>query len=116
MEPRYEAGEAVYVNPGLPVRKLDWVVVQVRLQNAVDGDPPAGYIKQFISKDERKTKLRQLNPDKVIEFPSDRVVSIHKIVGTATAYATLTIRGTRHTHIFMRLRIFPLAYRLCVCA
>lgn len=85
MEPRYEAGEAVYVNPGLPVRKLDWVVVQVRLQNAADGEPPAGYIKQFISKDERKTKLRQLNPDKVIEFPSDRVVSIHKIVGTATA-------------------------------
>jgi phage repressor protein C with HTH and peptisase S24 domain len=78
MEPRYRAGETVYVHPYMPVRKGDYVVVQLRAQH--DGDPPEGYIKQFMGRDDRRLKLAQLNPRKIIEFPSERVASVHRII------------------------------------
>lgn len=77
MEPRYRAGETAYVHPGLPVRKEDYVVVQVL---AKGDEPPHGYIKEFVSRNAERVKLRQLNPPQEIEFPMDQIVSIHKIV------------------------------------
>jgi phage repressor protein C with HTH and peptisase S24 domain len=78
MEPRYRAGETVYVHPHLPVRAGDFVVVQ--LQPTEDGEPPAGYIKEFVSFDERRLRLRQYNPKKFILFPADTVGAVHRIV------------------------------------
>lgn len=77
MLPRYQAGETAYVHPTLPVRQDDFVAVQIRSQ---DGEPPYGYIKQFISMDNRKLRLRQLNPPKTLEFPRKDVISVHRIV------------------------------------
>lgn len=79
MEPRYLAGEAVHVHPHLPVRRGDYVVVQILVD---DHAPPHGYIKQFVAKTAGVIRLRQLNPDAEIEFPADRVVSVHRIVGS----------------------------------
>lgn len=77
MEPRYFAGEAVYVNPYIPVRRGDFVVAQV-----VNGeDPiPRGYVKQYVRKSEAELVLGQLNPAKEMRFPAERVKSVHKIV------------------------------------
>lgn len=77
MEPRYFAGEAVYVNPRLPVRRGDFVVAQIR---ATEGEPPLAYVKRFVGLDTKTLKLEQLNPKKALVFPANAVVSVHRIV------------------------------------
>ncbi|WP_458760517.1 XRE family transcriptional regulator [Afipia sp. TerB] len=74
---RFKHGEVVYVHPYMPVRKDDDCVVQI---SAGDGDPPHGFIKRFVSLDDKTLKLRQLNPKKVLTFPRERVLAIHRIV------------------------------------
>src|SRR5262249_59381473 len=56
MEPRYFAGEAVFVNPRLPVRRGDFVVAQIA---ADEGEPPHAYIKRFVARETRHLKLEQ---------------------------------------------------------
>lgn len=78
MEPRYFSGEAVFVNPRLPVRRNDFVVVQLKSEN--DGEPAAAYIKRYISWDSKLLKLEQFRPKKLLQFPSERVLSVHRII------------------------------------
>src|SRR6266850_6821557 len=77
MEPRYFAGETVFVNPRLPVRRGDFVVAQIA---AEEGEPPHAYIKRFMAREARSLKLEQFNPRKALEFPMSRVVSVHRII------------------------------------
>lgn len=77
MIPRYNPGEAVFINPRLPVRAGDYVVAQIA---GLEGEPPDAYVKQFQSKDARYLRLKQLNPKKELKFPVQRVVSVHRIV------------------------------------
>lgn len=85
MEPRYVAGETVWLNPHEPVRQGDDVVVQIVTD---EENGRESYIKKFISRSSRVTRLWQHNPDEgeqnEIEFDTDRVFSIHKIVFHAT--------------------------------
>lgn len=78
MEPRYRAGEIAYIHPHLPVRRGDYVVVQIK--GAAEGDPPSGYIKEFISLNSEVLRLHQLNPSSDIQFAASEVVSVHKII------------------------------------
>jgi phage repressor protein C with HTH and peptisase S24 domain len=81
MEPRYFAGEAVFVHPKLAYSKGDFVVAQIRPDDREDdGTPPLAYVKRYISMDARRLRLEQLNPKKILEFPARRVVSIHLII------------------------------------
>jgi len=77
MEPRYFAGEAVFVNPRLPVRRGDFVVAQIAVE---DGEPPHAYIKRFVARDARTLRLEQFHPKKTLEFPVGRVISVHRII------------------------------------
>ncbi|MGF3026549.1 S24 family peptidase [Methylobacterium aquaticum] len=83
MEPRYEAGEIVIINPNKGIKKGNYVVAQV-YDN--DGDPPFGYVKRFLSINDKELVLEQLNPpegeDRIMRFPRKRVLSVHRIVGT----------------------------------
>ncbi len=85
MEPRYYAGETVWLNPHEPVRQGDDVVVQL-LTDEENGRE--SYIKRFVSKSSKVTRLWQHNPDETetneLEFDSERVFSVHKIVFHAT--------------------------------
>lgn len=74
---RYYPGEAVFVNPRAPVRKGDFVVAQIA---ADEGEPPYAYVKQYDRRDEKFLYLKQLNPKKTLRFPSNRVVSVHRII------------------------------------
>lgn len=76
MEPRYFAGEAVFVNPRLPVRKGDFVVAQIMGR---EGEPPLAYIKRFVSMND-KLRLSQYNPEKFLTFDRAKVVSVHRII------------------------------------
>ena len=77
MEPRYFAGEAVFVNPRLPVRVGDFVVAQIGTH---EGEPPLAYVKRYVGQNDKSTRLEQLNPPKKLSFATDRIVSIHRIV------------------------------------
>src|SRR3984957_2089751 len=77
MEPRYFAGEAVYVSPRVPVRAGDFVVAQVA---AHEGEPPLAYVKRYLGRSDKSVRFEQLNPAKRLTFPADRIVSIHRVV------------------------------------
>lgn len=87
MEPRYFAGETVWVNPHLPVRAGDDVIAQL-IEDGED-NPVESYIKRFESRSSRVLRLYQYNPDegeeRELEFDADRVFSVHKIVFKANA-------------------------------
>jgi len=77
MSPRFRPGETVWVHPGRPPRRGDDVVVQLHVP---DGDPPEGYIKEFVSWTPTRLVLRQFNPDREIEFEREQVKTVHVIV------------------------------------
>ncbi|WP_428829432.1 S24 family peptidase [Aureimonas altamirensis] len=90
MEPRYYAGEAVFVNPLLPVRSGDFAVVQIA--GDFEGDDAAGYVKRFVSMNSREIVLEQFKPREDVDedapsadrytlrFPRNRVIAVHKII------------------------------------
>src|SRR5579871_2400388 len=77
MEPRYFAGETVFVNPRLPIGRGSFVVAQI--SKGQEGEPRA-YVKRFVSQDAKRLRLEQYNPKKVLEFPISTVTAIHRIV------------------------------------
>lgn len=83
MVPAFRPGATVYVDPSRPIVSEDNVVVQLK---ADEYEPPYGYIKEFVARRGGKLVLRQHNPpdgqEEIITFPLDRVVAVHKVVGT----------------------------------
>lgn len=81
MEPRYFAGETVWINPHEPVRQGDDVVVQLLTE---EENQRESYIKRFISQSSKVTRLHQYNPEEGethnLTFDSSQVFSVHKIV------------------------------------
>lgn len=75
---RYQPGEVVFVNPHRPVIKGHFVVAQIWGNH--DGDPLGGYIKRFVSMDDKVLRLEQLNPKKILTFPRKKVFAIHRII------------------------------------
>ncbi|MGE3338764.1 MAG: helix-turn-helix transcriptional regulator [Alphaproteobacteria bacterium] len=78
MEPRYFPGETAYVNPALPPRNGDFVIVQLR--PAVEGEAPKALCKRLVRRTPSMLVISQLNPAREIEFALDRIESIHVIV------------------------------------
>ena len=81
MEPRYFAGEAVFVNPRRPVRPGDFVVVQVLEGNEHNHELHC-YVKQYKGQKNGDYLFWQFNPNQEVKFPKDHVSKIHKIIGT----------------------------------
>ena len=74
---RFRHGELVYVHPYAPVRKDDDCVVQII---AAEGEPPHGFVKRFVSMDDKQLKVQQLNPRRVLTFPRGKVLAVHRII------------------------------------
>jgi len=77
MEPRYFAGETVFVNPRLPISRGAFVVAQILKGQEAE---PRAYIKRFLSQDAKRLRLEQYSPKKILEFPMSAVVAIHRII------------------------------------
>jgi phage repressor protein C with HTH and peptisase S24 domain len=77
MEPRYFAGETVFVNPRLPISRGSFVVAQVSKGEEAE---PRAYVKRFVSQDAKRLRLEQYSPKKILEFPASAVVAIHRII------------------------------------
>ncbi|WP_188855387.1 S24 family peptidase [Aureimonas glaciei] len=90
MRPRYREGEAVFVNPHLPVRQDDYAIVQIK--GDFEGDDIGGFIKQFISMNAKELVLAQhQRPETfpveeasegryLLRFPRSKVAAVHRIV------------------------------------
>lgn len=77
MEPRYFAGEILYVNPNRPITKSCFVAVELQ-----DGQ---GMIKQFVKRSDDTVVLRQFNPSKDIRLPTRDVKRMYRITGASEA-------------------------------
>lgn len=77
MEPRYFAGEILYVNPNRPVTKGCFVALEL-----ADGQ---GMIKQFLRRDDNLVILKQFNPPKEIRIAADQVKYLYRITASGEA-------------------------------
>lgn len=75
MEPRYFAGELLYVNPNRPITKHCFVAIEL-----ADGQ---GLIKQFLRRNDDQVVLRQFNPAKDLRLAVRDVKRIYRITGSS---------------------------------
>lgn len=80
MKPRFRQGEKVWVHPYRPPTREDGVVVQLHPEN--DGEPPEGYIKEFVKRTSLVVVLKQFNPEGEFEIEVPLIKSVHVIVGS----------------------------------
>ena len=77
MEPRFNAGDLVFVHPHKPVRIGDSVVVQIA--KTID-EPIEAMIAVMAKRTSHDVFLQKYNPDQIINFDNANIVSIHKIL------------------------------------
>lgn len=76
MYPRYEDGEVCYIDPTRRVKKGDYVIAQIKLEE--DGQLLA-YVKKFIRHNDQELVLEQYNPPKELRFNARNVHSVDYI-------------------------------------
>ncbi|PWR24010.1 XRE family transcriptional regulator [Zavarzinia compransoris] len=76
MEPKFRAGDLLFLNPNLPPVRGCFVVVEL-------GDDEA-YVKQFVRQSNDELTLREFNPEPrdLPAIPTRRVKAIHRVVGS----------------------------------
>lgn len=77
MEPRYRQGDLLLIHPQRPVRPGRDVLVIVA---AEDGEHRA-WVKELVSLDAERLRLRQLNPAQEFEIARSQVSDLHLVVG-----------------------------------
>ncbi|CAM1656887.1 Peptidase S24/S26A/S26B/S26C [Bartonella apihabitans] len=77
MEPRFNAGDLIFVHPHKPVRIGDSVVVQIA--KSID-EPIKAMIAVLAKRTSHEVFLQKYIPDKIISFDNANIVSIHKIL------------------------------------
>lgn len=82
MSPRYEDGEIAFVDPRRRVKKGDYVIAQIRVE---EHGPPHAYVKKFVRHNSIELVLEQFNPPKELRFPGNAVASVHFIVMAGVA-------------------------------
>jgi phage repressor protein C with HTH and peptisase S24 domain len=80
MEPRYFAGETLFVNPARPVTPGSHVLVQTRPLH--EGDTPRAFVKRLLRVSGSKITLEQYNPRKTFDIQRKDIVSIHRIMAS----------------------------------
>ncbi|MDA5633397.1 MULTISPECIES: S24 family peptidase [Rhizobium/Agrobacterium group] len=81
-EPRFYHGETAWANPHARFRKGDDVIVQIL--GDIEDDEVSSYIKRYENQSSEVLRLYQYNPGPgeahELEFPMEKVFSIHKVV------------------------------------
>jgi len=76
MRPWREAGQLVMVAPRIPVQIGDYVAVQLRDHEYAK----AGLVKRLYKRTAKEVQLEQFNPPKILKYPVERVVRMHRIM------------------------------------
>jgi transcriptional regulator with XRE-family HTH domain len=79
MEPRYFAGEVVYLHPSRPPNPGDFIFVTVKEPGFAAA---VGYVRQFIGADMVSIRVSTLNPKREELIPREAVVNMATIVGS----------------------------------
>lgn len=79
MEPRFEAGELIFVNPNRPARPGDYVVIQ----EPVSEDETRGFVKQLVKRTGDWVVCRQLNPVAELRFKATPALRVHRVLTTS---------------------------------
>lgn len=82
MAPRYEDGEICFVDPRRRVKKGDYVIAQIQLE---ENGPLLAYVKRYISRNNIELVLEQFNPPKELRFAGNCVHSVHYIAMAGNA-------------------------------
>lgn len=75
MEPRYFAGDLIFVHPGRPVRQGDHVVIQ----EALDGGTAVS-VKRFEREANGELVATQYNPLAEIRFKRSNIIAVHRVM------------------------------------
>jgi phage repressor protein C with HTH and peptisase S24 domain len=78
MEPKYEEGERLYLDPHRRPAIMDYVVIELKSQE--EGEPGDAFIKRLIRKTPTKYIVQQFNPPAELEFNIDEVKNIHRVI------------------------------------
>jgi phage repressor protein C with HTH and peptisase S24 domain len=80
MEPRYENGDLVYLNPDRPARSGDDVVIQMKPNGHKAGDC---FIKRLVRRTPTQIVCRQFNPPAEVVYGIDEVDKVFKVLTSA---------------------------------
>lgn len=81
MSPRYEPGEIAYVDPSRPPSIGDYVVVQLREADGMDGERIHTVVaKRLIRQTVNFLELEQFNPATTFRVERTRVARLHRII------------------------------------
>jgi len=75
MEPRFFAGELLYVNPNRPLSRGCFVAIEMQ-----DGQ---GLVKQFLRQDDASITLHQFNPAQDLIIAKSQIKNLYRIVGSS---------------------------------
>ncbi|WP_170841819.1 S24 family peptidase [Sphingomonas gellani] len=78
MEPRFEPGDPVIVDPKRPPRPGDDVIVQLADRHTEGAK--AALIKRLVRRSAKALTLRQYNPPMDFEVAADEVLAVHRVV------------------------------------
>lgn len=73
MEPRYRAGEIIFVNRAVPPRPRQDCVIDTK-----NGET---HIKEFVSQDKEFIHVRQFNPAKTLQISKTEITGLYAVVG-----------------------------------
>ena len=76
MLPKYQPGQILAINPHIPVKSGDFVIVQVQTG---EHEPLEYFIKRLVKITAKNYVLEQYNPKKQISFPKQHIRAAHKI-------------------------------------
>jgi len=79
MEPRYYAGEVIYLNPARSPNPGDFIFITVR-EPAFAAE--VGYVRQYLGSDLVSVRVSTLNPKREQLIPRHEVVAIATVVGS----------------------------------
>ena len=75
MEPRYFDGELVMINPMKPVRRGNFVLIELMNREA--------FIKRFVKRSDDFVTVEQYNPVSTIDYPAATVRHVYRVVGVS---------------------------------
>ena len=73
-----EQGQLVYCDPVRPAKPGDRVVVECHPDRDGDGHP--AFLKELVGQTGTKLRLKQYNPETIVEIPLSKVKQIHRVM------------------------------------
>jgi phage repressor protein C with HTH and peptisase S24 domain len=86
MAPKYDPGTRVIVSPKATVQIRDYVVVQLKSEDAEDQYEErvtSVLIKRLVRRSASFIELMQFNPETTFRVGTERIAAIHKVIGEA---------------------------------